>query len=147
MRYPSLSERLSAKTRYSLACWQWTGARRTAGYGVIWHRGRSISTHRAAWELAYGAIPLGLCVLHWCDDPTCVNPAHLFLGTKGENCADRSAKGRDSHGEDHYLAKLSDDKVREIRTSDRSNTDLARKYGVSREAVRAARERRTWRHV
>lgn len=147
MRFPPLAERLASKTRRTDSCWLWTGARREAGYGVIWYQGRSISTHRAAWELAHGPISEGSCVLHRCDTPSCVNPTHLFLGTKGENCSDRSAKGRDSHGEAHYLAKLTEERVREIRLSDRSNTELARKHGVSREAIRAARERRTWRHV
>lgn len=69
------------------------------GYGRIYKDGRNVTTHRASWELANGTIPAGLWVLHRCDNPPCVNPAHLFLGTNRDNIADRHAKGRDASGD------------------------------------------------
>jgi hypothetical protein len=97
-------------------CWLWTGAIDPAfGYGKFWMGRRGDSpwhTHRAAWFLTFGPIPDGLNVLHRCDNPPCVNPAHLFLGTFKDNTVDMHAKGRGISGDNHpartrgdYLAR------------------------------------------
>ena len=80
-------------------CWIWRGAKSgTLGknpYGEAWINGRGqVYAHRMAWELTYGAVPKGLCVLHQCDRPLCVNPLHLWLGTKADNTHDAMRKGR-----------------------------------------------------
>ncbi len=75
-------------------CWEWTRYRDRAGYGQAYHEGRDVPAHRLAWILTHGPIPDGLKVLHRCDYPPCVNPAHLFLGTQGDNVRDAVAKGR-----------------------------------------------------
>lgn len=77
-------------------CWTWTGAtNRRNGYGYFKRRDRrQMNTHRVAWEFAHGPIPDGLCVCHHCDNPRCVRPDHLFLGTQRENMQDMKAKGR-----------------------------------------------------
>jgi hypothetical protein len=147
MRYPQFRERFEAKVERTESCWLWRGARYPVGYGVIWRDGKNVFAHRAAWELVHGVIPDGLYVLHKCDNPPCVNPAHLFLGTKGENCTDRSMKGRDAFGVANGLAKLTDDKVRCIRSDARSTTQIAKDYGVSRACIYAVKELQTWRHV
>ena len=79
-------------------CIEWTGTATYQGYGQIRFNGRSIGTHRAAWELVNGPIPEGLCVLHHCDNPPCCNVDHLFLGTRTENNADMLAKKRGRNG-------------------------------------------------
>lgn len=72
----------------------WTGSTRRGGYGQFWDGEKIVGAHRFAWELEHGPIPDGLCALHHCDIPACVRVAHLFLGDRGANGADRAAKGR-----------------------------------------------------
>ena len=80
-------------------CWEWTGCRLPTGYGHIgFYQNRNCGTHRVAWILTHGDIPKGLCVCHKCDNPPCINPDHLFLGTRADNVHDRDAKGRTHKG-------------------------------------------------
>jgi hypothetical protein len=78
-------------------CWNWTGTKIPQGYGHTHYRGKSIYTHRLLYILTYGEIPEGLCCLHKCDNPSCCNPEHLFLGTMADNMHDRDMKGRDRY--------------------------------------------------
>jgi hypothetical protein len=79
-------------------CWVWTGGKSDTGYGLFWQSGGVARAHRVAWELERGPIPSGLDVLHACDNPACVRPSHLSVGTKSENASDREAKGRGGRG-------------------------------------------------
>lgn len=136
-----------------MACWIWTAAvsRRYGTFGV--GGGRMVRAHRFAYEAIVGSIPEGLCVLHRCDVPRCVNPLHLFIGTHADNARDRDAKGRQSRGSTHYArtrpealarglrngkAKLADDHVRAIRgMRDRASAAaIGRRFGVSATHVR-----------
>lgn len=91
-----LAERFWGKVKKGEGCWEWQGSINTTGYGQIYlgaGRRRSV-THRVSYELAKGPIPDGLVVMHSCDNPRCVNPDHLSVGTHADNAADRDAKGR-----------------------------------------------------
>lgn len=79
-------------------CWRWVGAIDRGGYGRFTVRRRAIRAHRYAWEAVNGPVPTGLCVCHHCDNPRCVRPDHLFVGTYADNNRDRDAKGRTARG-------------------------------------------------
>lgn len=129
------------------ACHLWTAE----GYGsflVGGRKGRVLRAHRLAYELAHGPIGPGLCVLHRCDVPACVNPAHLSVGTHAENMADRNAKGRQARGarhdgmnrrgERHPLSRLSDQQADEVRARCARGDGqrlIARDFGISQSAV------------
>jgi hypothetical protein len=95
--HASLEERLWGRVLRSDGCWEFTGTRNGMGYGVLGRHGRrggNVLAHRAAWELTFGPVPAELCVLHRCDNPPCVRPDHLWLGTRMDNNRDMVAKGR-----------------------------------------------------
>jgi hypothetical protein len=110
---------------------------------------KTFRAHRLVWEQSHGVIPEGLCVCHHCDNPVCVNVNHLFLGTNAENTADKMNKGRHfaQFGEMHGLAKLTEDKVMEIRLSTEYQSEMARKFGVSEATISNIKHHRTWAHL
>lgn len=85
-------------------CWEWTGRKYAFGHGTLQFQGRSRLAHRLAWNWKFGEIPEGLCVLHHCDNPGCVNPDHLFLGTRGDNNRDAYKKGRHTMQQEKWRA-------------------------------------------
>lgn len=154
----SLAERFWPKVRKSDGCWEWTAHRSGHGYGYIMARHkagwRPLHAHRASWEINRGPIPDGLHVLHRCDNPPCVNPDHLFLGTHLENVADMHAKGRhrsrSPKGEASPNAKLTGAAVMEIRAAwvaGVSGAELSRRFRVSRTAIGCVVKRRSWKHL
>ena len=128
-------------------CWLWMGWRNQKGYGQVWVNGKSAGAHRVSWSLHNGPIPEGLCVCHTCDNPPCVNPAHLWVGTNAENHEDKVAKKRHGYGETHSKAKLTERDVLDIRASRESDVALARRYGVTHQAVASARSGEHWKHI
>lgn len=135
-------------------CWLWTGAKAPGGYGKIGAgTGRSVvRAHRVSWEIANGrTIPDGMLVMHRCDNPPCVNPAHLSLGDHSANAVDMVAKGRKHQhfatGSDHGLAVLNPDLVRYIRSCAKPTRQLARELGVDRGTIQHVRAGKTWKHV
>lgn len=132
-------------------CWEWTGSKRD-GYGQIRNRQKNDHTHRVSWELHHGPIPAGQFVCHRCDNPPCVNPAHLFLGTNRENLADMRRKGRESRqggrrGSAHHAAKLNEAVVAEIRASGLGAYAVAKRYGLHYKTARRIVDGVSWRHV
>lgn len=96
-------------------CWSWLG-KINQRYGHLWI-GYLSGAHRVSWMLHFGQIPVGLCVLHTCDNPICVNPNHLFVGTQADNNRDMWAKGRAPFGVKCHFAKLRPEQVLEIRAA------------------------------
>lgn len=136
-------------------CWTWKRATRGAqGYGTTKWQHRTYATHRLAWELTYGPIPPGLLVCHRCDNPPCVRPDHLWLGTPLDNMRDMRDKGRArpvrARGEAASRALLTEEQVRMVRqrqASGETMAALARELRVSFGAIRSIVVRKTWRHV
>lgn len=126
-------------------CWEWIRGKSSYGYGLFAIRGekRKVYAHRYAWFLATGVEPGKSWVLHSCDNPGCVNPSHLFLGSRKANIADMADKGRRA-GELHARHKLTWNAVDVIRDSDLSSRDLALIYGVHKATVEQVRANKRW---
>lgn len=140
-------------------CWNWIGGIGKGGYGLFWINELHADVHssRASWMIHYGDIPDGMFVCHHCDNPACVNPKHLFLGTNKDNMQDMIAKGRrvkcfgtkhGNHGTNCWENKLSPEQVREIRHKysggGTSMYKLAREYGVGYSTINYLINRRNW---
>lgn len=147
----SVESRFWLKVQKTESCWLWIGTRNRGGYGVIKENKRPKLAHRISLRIHGVTIPPGLFVLHRCDNPRCVRPDHLFIGTQADNLADMDAKGRrviyDRHGELNSFAKLTVSQVRFIRTSQKSQRVLAREMGLCKSTIGNIRRRDNWRHV
>lgn len=146
-------------------CWEWTGSKLlppTLPYGRFKVGGRDTRAHVYSWIIHFGSVPNGLCVCHRCDNPSCVNPSHLFVGTYADNNHDREAKGRtvlrsgrgeSPFGERHPLAKLSEVIALTIRENYKAGLrgfgakTLAKRFGVSKPTIQAVINRETWTHI
>ena len=168
-QFTPLSVRFWKRVNKTDTCWLWTGTRNPNGYGMIRARpGKTRDlTHRVSWMLHNGDIPDGLCVLHRCDNPACVRPEHLFLGTRADNVHDMVAKGRGARGansgsaryprlrarqgEAHGSARLTERDVRFIRDEFAANRmtkrELATMFSVAPEHVHRICRRLVWKHV
>lgn len=147
-------------------CWEWKASKFRDGYGQFGYKSKNWRAHRFAYMLSYGDFPIDLCVCHKCDNPPCVNPAHLFLGTNADNIRDRHNKGRDGKpiGENNWAhahpehfqgernasskLKVADIlEIRKLRVDGHSFEEISIKFGIARSAVHNIVTRRRWKHV
>ncbi len=132
-------------------CWEWLASKNEFGYGRFGYGRVASRAHRVSWILHYGDIADGMDVCHTCDNPACVNPTHLFLGTAKDNMSDASQKGRMAHGEKHYRSKLTEEQVIQARIEYRAggvtHQELADRYGVAKAVIGYMLRRQTWSHI
>lgn len=134
-------------------CWGWLASKNPDGYGCFFMSGGPQGAHRISWLINKGKIPLGMCVLHTCDNPACVNPNHLWIGTHTENMKDMAIKGRnkwtDHTGELNPLAKLNDSDVLRIRQliGQKSYMEIAKIFDVSKSLIGQIAIRQIWQHI
>jgi predicted XRE-type DNA-binding protein len=138
-------------------CWLFTGGKQSQGYGMIYDATKkgNVRAHIISYTIHVETIPKGLLVLHKCDNPWCVNPEHLFLGTHQDNVDDMRIKGRDAFGENkgekNGQAKLTEDNVKVIKrllsTKQYTQEQIADMFGVSRKAINMINLHQTWRHI
>lgn len=148
-------------------CREWLGAHKSKRYGTLRLREPRMTAlaHRASYALFVAPVPPGRLVLHKCDNPPCVNPEHLFLGTHGDNAADASAKGRLPRGDDNPIrkrpwlwmhgergtrAKLTDGSVLEIRrrrAAGETARALGAEFGVRKQTIEKIERRERWKHI
>jgi hypothetical protein len=145
----ALAERFWPKVEKTGGCWLWVGYRNASGYGQLRGDARAVLAHRASWEMANGPIPDGLHVLHHCDTPACVNPAHLYLGDDAANHVDMVVRGRSTRRERNPQARLTQAQVDAIRAAwaqgGITQTALGRRFGVSGACVCLIVNRQRWR--
>jgi hypothetical protein len=147
--------RFNEKFVKTSGCWKWIAAKYHDGYGIFWDGERHSRAHRVAYSLFIGEIPEGMLVCHHCDNPACVNPKHLFLGTIQDNVNDRCNKGHSTggslRGENSPSHKYTEDKIKLIRglydTGRFSQRDLAKKLNIPRSTIKNIVNRDTWKHI
>lgn len=149
-------ERFWSRIHKGDGCWEWTWSKDNKGYGMMGMPSRNaVKVHRISWAIHYGQIPEGLCVLHHCDNPPCVRPDHLFVGTNLDNIINKMEKGRAAlpmiRGEGHGLAKLNAEQVLQIRelyaTGKFSYREVGERFGVFLTNIRSIVKRESWKHI
>lgn len=131
-------------------CWEWSATRDKRGYGVVGIDYRMVFAHRLSYEILVGPIPDGLLTRHTCDNPPCVNPAHLLLGTDADNSDDKVRRWRHTYGSRHPMAKLCDDDVRQARALHADGWSIkaiAQRFGVHHATMSAIVRRQRWKHI
>lgn len=134
------------------SCWHWLGSQ-PQGYGRIRGEDRNlpqlVATH-VSWEMVNGAIPPGMVVCHRCDNPPCVNPAHLFIGTMKDNTRDMVAKTRHCHGERYPHHKITDaqaEEIRKLKAEGVTYDALEKQFGISRAPLHRIVTGTSWGHA
>jgi hypothetical protein len=143
-------ERFWSKVNKTPTCWVWTAAKANKGYGVMRIDGKNIRAHIFSYEVHLGPVLDGVFVCHRCDNPPCVNPQHLFLGTNHENVKDMVSKKRHTYGEKNPQSKLTEYDVMGIfksKSEGMRNSDIARVVGVSQTTICQILKGNRWGHL
>lgn len=152
-RYPTIADHLRAGYNPGGVdeCWGWQEASDKQGYGRLYFRRKLYAAHRVAWMVANSTdIPSGMYVCHSCDNPSCVNPDHLWLGTDADNLADKINKGRQARGERVLSAKLTEADIPEIfrlRQQGLFYREIAKRFNVTTGHIGDVLKRKVWAHV
>ncbi len=147
-------ERFRRQMKFASAdeCWIWAAGLDADGYGRFTGTIHGQQHHRAprfAWALANGPIPAAMLVCHRCDNPRCVNPAHLFLGSESDNMRDKISKGRHNmpRGEEHFRARITEEEAKLILADPRPYAQIAADYGIEASTVSSVKNRQSWAHL
>ena len=163
-KYQPVEQRLWGrviKHQDGIGCWEWTGTKTNYGYGQLSVNGKLTRAHRLAYKIVIGEIPEGLHVLHKCDNPSCVNPDHLFVGTHQDNMRDMNQKGRNkiktgvaARGSSVFGAKLTEGDILQIKDmyvrngyKNSNSRELAEKFGVDKSTIIRIVKGKIWSHV
>jgi hypothetical protein len=128
-------------------CWIWMSTVEKSGYGRVCSGKKPFYAHRVSYEQKHGPIPSGMMALHHCDVRCCVNPDHIFVGTQQDNMTDKVLKNRQAKGMNHGNAKLTEDQVREIKSSSETSIKLSAKFNYSASMIRAIKNGYIWKHL
>lgn len=141
----SLQDRFFARfVKLENGCWQWRAHTDKDGYGVLPGDRKNTRAHRLSYELHKGQISDGFVICHHCDNPGCVNPDHLFVGTSKDNAQDALQKGRAYVGEKNGRSKLTKENIKEILSSELNGVQLAKKFGVTKSTINRVKRREAW---
>lgn len=144
-RDESARERFNRKVdKRESGCWEWGGGKYPSGYGYFWINGQNRRAHRVSYVLFKGPLPEEVLVCHTCDNPGCVSPDHLFLGTPLTNMQDKCAKGRHRFGR---TCTLTEEDIRTIRASDLTQSKLGEAFGVHQVTISEIITRKIWKHI
>ena len=134
------NERFWNKVKRGPGCWEWTAYTSGGGYGYYSLNGKDHRAHRLVYEMGHGPIPNGMKVCHTCDNPPCVRPSHLFIGTQKDNSLDAHKKGR-------LYTKLTPKQIEQIRADTRTLRKIAADYDVCFTTVGRIKKKETWKHI
>ena len=146
----SAEERFWKKVDKSGECWEWTAGKTTAGYGLFFLNGDQVYAHRYVLELEGIDIPTNMCACHICDNRGCVNPDHLFLGTRADNQKDMAQKGRACRGEDVTGGKLLEGdilRIRDVLACNANQYEIAKYFNIDQSCVSRINTRENWSHI
>ena len=147
----TLEERFFSKVnKIENGCWEWTAYIHKSGCGRLKINNTTVDSYRFSYELHFGIIENDLCVCHSCDNRKCVNPEHLFLGTRKENNQDRTYKGRSCKGSKRKNAKLTEENIIEIKdllSKGFQQKEIAEKYNISKPIISDIKTGKRWKHV
>jgi hypothetical protein len=145
----------SFRIKENNGCWEWCSKRDRAGYGQLTRERKNLMAHKLSYQIFVGPIKKGLYVCHKCDNPPCIRPDHLFLGTQKQNMKDCIEKGRFKIGGNKYSAaanqRLTEKQVKEIRrkypSGNYTQLELAKFYGVTQTCISDILVFKTWKHL
>ena len=146
-------DRFFSKVNKTESCWVWESDINMNGYGYfqvkVNGKQKKVLAHRYSWMINNGEIPKDICICHTCDNRLCVNPLHMFLGTRADNRRDCVLKNRQAKGENCGQSKLTEENVKFIRSMDSvlKNKDLAKQFNVSESTIERVLSRETWHHI